>query len=199
MSRLVFFLEEYSMKVLLEEMIPRVFPGIGYLCVPHEGKQDLEKSVPRKLRAWREPGVRFVVVRDNDGSDCRALKARLVDLCRGVGRHHFATPTRSRNHRKCSKHSCLPSRKSKVRDCWGRNSSSRATHPRAFGSSSTGSADWQESWRPDTPTDMVGPGMSRHTQIEARRGWRGRPKRPPEDPSRRVNRTVRGSSPRRRR
>lgn len=86
MSRLVFFLEEYSMKVLLEEMIPRVFPGIGYLCVPHEGKQDLEKSVPRKLRAWREPGVRFVVVRDNDGSDCRALKARLVDLCREAGR-----------------------------------------------------------------------------------------------------------------
>lgn len=42
--------------------------------------------MPRKLRAWREPGVRFVVLRDNDGGDCRALKRRLSDLCRQGGR-----------------------------------------------------------------------------------------------------------------
>ena len=28
---------------------------LSFLCVAHEGKQDLEKSIPRKLRAWREP------------------------------------------------------------------------------------------------------------------------------------------------
>lgn len=81
MKRLVFLLEEYSMKVLLEALLPRFFPDLQFLCVPHEGKQDLEKSVPRKLRAWNEPGVRFVVVRDNDGADCRALKSSLVALC----------------------------------------------------------------------------------------------------------------------
>ena len=81
MSRIVFLLEEYSMKVLLDELLPRLFPELPFLCVPHEGKQDLEKSVPRKLRAWREPGVRFVVLRDNDGGDCRLLKDRLVALC----------------------------------------------------------------------------------------------------------------------
>lgn len=81
MSRLVFLLEEYSMKVLLEGMLPRFFPDLHFVCVPHEGKQDLEKSIPRKLRAWREPGVRFVVIRDNDGSDCADLKQRLQDLC----------------------------------------------------------------------------------------------------------------------
>ena len=80
MSRVVFLLEEYSMKVLLEGLLPRLVPCLPFLCVPHEGKQDLERSIPRKLRAWREPGVRFVVVRDNDGSDCRALKARLAGL-----------------------------------------------------------------------------------------------------------------------
>ena len=80
MNRVVFMLEEYSMKVLLDGLLPRLFPRLSFLCVPHEGKQDLEKSIPRKLRAWREPGVRFVVVRDNDGSDCRALKQSLVDL-----------------------------------------------------------------------------------------------------------------------
>ena len=82
MSRLVFMLEEYSMKVLLDGLLPRFFPDLSFLCVPHEGKQDLEKSVPRKLRAWNERGVRFVIVRDKDGADCEALKTRLVDLCR---------------------------------------------------------------------------------------------------------------------
>jgi hypothetical protein len=81
MSRLVFLLEEYSMKVLLEALLPRVFPAISFLCVPHEGKQDLERSIPRKLQAWREPGARFIVVRDNDAGDCLALKRRLVGLC----------------------------------------------------------------------------------------------------------------------
>jgi hypothetical protein len=86
MSRIVFLLEEYSMKVLLEGMLPRLLPGLPFLCVAHEGKQDLEKSIPRKLRAWREPGVRFCVIRDNDGADCQALKERLVTLCRDGGR-----------------------------------------------------------------------------------------------------------------
>lgn len=81
MSRVVFLLEEYSMKVLLEGLLPRLFPALRFLCVPHEGKHDLERSIPRKLRAWREPGVRFCVIQDNDGGDCRALKARLIALC----------------------------------------------------------------------------------------------------------------------
>ncbi|MEP7013267.1 MAG: DUF4276 family protein [Acidobacteriota bacterium] len=86
MSRVVFLLEEYSMKVLLDGLLPRLFPGLPFLCVPHEGKQDLEKSIPRKLLGWREPGVRFVVVRDNDGADCRALKQSLVQLTLAGGR-----------------------------------------------------------------------------------------------------------------
>jgi hypothetical protein len=86
MSRIVFLVEEFSMKVLLDGMLPRFFPGLEFLCVPHEGKQDLMRSVPRKLRAWREPGVRFVVLRDNDGGDCQELKASLRQLCHDGGR-----------------------------------------------------------------------------------------------------------------
>ena len=70
------------MKVLLDGLLPRLFPHLDFFCVPHEGKQDLERSIPRKLRAWREPGVRFVVVRDNDGGDCMRLKDGLRSLCR---------------------------------------------------------------------------------------------------------------------
>ena len=86
MKRLVFLLEEYSMSVLLTGLLPRLFPDLVFQCLPHEGKQDLDRSIPRKLRAWREPGVRFVVVRDNDGADCADLKAELVAQCAAGGR-----------------------------------------------------------------------------------------------------------------
>lgn len=86
MNRLVFLVEELSMKALLDGLLPRLWPELNFLCVPHEGKQDLEKSIPRKLRAWQEPGVRFIVVRDNDGADCRAVKQKLLELCATGGR-----------------------------------------------------------------------------------------------------------------
>ena len=64
----------------LEVLLPRLFPDLSFQCVPHEGKQDLEKSIPRKLKAWHEPGVLFCVIRDNDSGDCRVLKEKLVVL-----------------------------------------------------------------------------------------------------------------------
>ena len=61
MNRVVFLVEEYSMTELLDGLLPRLFPELVFQCVPHHGKGDLEKSITRKLRGWREPGVRFVV------------------------------------------------------------------------------------------------------------------------------------------
>ena len=86
MNRIVFLLEEDSMRILLEGLLPRLFPGLSFQCVPHEGKQDLEKSIPRKLKAWREPGVRFVVMRDQDSADCHQVKTNLVQLCESTQR-----------------------------------------------------------------------------------------------------------------
>ena len=63
-----------------------LFPDLQFRCVPHEGKGDLEKSVVRKLRSWRTPGVRFVVMRDQNGGDCHAVKAQLSALCKEGGR-----------------------------------------------------------------------------------------------------------------
>ena len=71
---------------LLNVLLHRLFPGLEFRCIEHEGKQDLEKNVPRKLRAWREPGVRFVVMRDQDSADCRMVKARLKERCDKGGR-----------------------------------------------------------------------------------------------------------------
>ena len=86
MKKLVFLLEEESMKVLLDGLLPRVVPDLSFQCIAHEGKSDLEESIPRKLRAWREPGVRFVILRDNDGAHCVGLKERLLKICRDAGR-----------------------------------------------------------------------------------------------------------------
>jgi hypothetical protein len=85
-----FLLEEPSMKNLLEGLLPRLIPGWvqgeHFLYVPHEGKTDLDRSVPRKLSAWRVPGDRFIVLRGNDNADCREIKVRLVKLCAVSGR-----------------------------------------------------------------------------------------------------------------
>ena len=55
MSRVVFLLEEYSMKALLDALLPRLFPDLRFLCVPHEGKGDLEKSIPRNSARGGSP------------------------------------------------------------------------------------------------------------------------------------------------
>ena len=89
-GRLVFLLEEPSMNHLLAGLLPRLMPGWvdgeHFLCVPHEGKSDLDRSIPRKLAAWRVPGDRFVVLRDNDAEVCKEVKTRLVKLCVESGR-----------------------------------------------------------------------------------------------------------------
>jgi len=85
-GRVVFLLEEQSMHNALQGLLPRIFPGwqeyTHWVAVPHQGKSDLERSIPRKLKSWRAPGDRFVILRDNDGGDCMALKARLRELAR---------------------------------------------------------------------------------------------------------------------
>ena len=84
---LVFLVEESSMADTLDIFLPRFLPDtITFQTVPHEGKQDLEKSLPRKLRGWVTPGVFFIVMRDNDGADCIVVKDRLTRSCKDAGR-----------------------------------------------------------------------------------------------------------------
>lgn len=87
MKHIVFLLEEISMKAVLDEILPSMLPeGYTFQTIKHEGKTDLEKSIPRKLRAFRIPGVQFVVLRDQDNSDCKEVKQRLMQLCFEGGR-----------------------------------------------------------------------------------------------------------------
>lgn len=74
------------MATLLDGLLPRLYPWLEFQCVPHSGKKDLRKSVPRKLRGWREPGVRFVVMQDQDRADCHQVKRELRQACDAGGR-----------------------------------------------------------------------------------------------------------------
>lgn len=79
---LVFLLEERSMKVFLDMLLPKIIPaGINFITIPHEGKADLRKSIPVKLKAWNIPETKFIIVQDQDTNDCKVLKQDLLDLC----------------------------------------------------------------------------------------------------------------------
>lgn len=80
---LVFLLEERSAKEMLDGLLPRILRGeVSYRCIVFEGKQDLERQLVQRIRGYRVPHTRFVVLRDQDRGDCRKIKQRLMDLCR---------------------------------------------------------------------------------------------------------------------
>ncbi|MDH2431834.1 DUF4276 family protein [Pokkaliibacter sp. MBI-7] len=83
MKELVFLLEEPSAKAMLESLLPRMLSAeISVRCIPFEGKQDLEKQLTRKIRAYQNPEARFIVLRDLDSHpDCLAVKNKLLELC----------------------------------------------------------------------------------------------------------------------
>ncbi len=83
MKYIVFFLEERSAKALLDNLLPRLFPPDAFSCqcIPFEGKSNLQKQLPKKLRGWLMPDTLFVVLHDQDSMDCATLKTRLARLC----------------------------------------------------------------------------------------------------------------------
>jgi hypothetical protein len=86
MITLVFFLEEPSAKALLETLLPRLLPNeVATRFIFFEGKQDLDKQLERKMRGWLVPNSKFVVLRDQDQSDCLALKKELQKKCAKAG------------------------------------------------------------------------------------------------------------------
>jgi hypothetical protein len=74
------------MKATLEKLLPKLGIDLSTVTIiPHQGKSDLEKSIPIKLRAWRDPAACFLILRDNDRGDCAQRKKRLSDLVNQTG------------------------------------------------------------------------------------------------------------------
>lgn len=75
------------MKLVLQTILPQILPDhIRYTILPHEGKTDLRNSIKIKLRAWRVPNTRFVIVQDKDSNDCYQLKKQMMELANKAGR-----------------------------------------------------------------------------------------------------------------
>lgn len=86
MKELVFLVEGEAERNLLDALMPRLLPeGISHRVIPFQGKQDMEKRMNLRIRAYQNTLARFIVLRDQDShSDCMALKASLLARCQGT-------------------------------------------------------------------------------------------------------------------
>ena len=55
----------------------------NYFIRKHQGKSDLKKSIPSKIKAFSHfhEKVGVVIVQDQDSNDCKILKQSLLQLC----------------------------------------------------------------------------------------------------------------------
>jgi len=87
MKQLVFFLEEPSAREMLKGLLPQILPAdVTPVFVVFEGKQDLEKRLPMRLKAWLYPDAQFIVLRDQDSGDCLVIKQNLLQKCIDSGK-----------------------------------------------------------------------------------------------------------------
>ena len=103
MDRLEILVEEPSMAEVLRGILPRVLPegwelDVNCFIRHHEGKQDLQRSIPRKIRVARNKSITtgFIILQDQDSNDCRDLKTQLVNICEEAGRGSSLVPFKVR-------------------------------------------------------------------------------------------------------
>ncbi len=79
--------EELSMAIFLEQFLPFILPHdyrVNENCFvrPHEGKSDLQKSIPKKMKQYPHFGypVKVLIIHDQDSNDCVELKNALLEL-----------------------------------------------------------------------------------------------------------------------
>lgn len=91
MREWVFLVEGQAEKALLEAILPKLIPvDDPRRIIPFEGKQDMEKQLVRRIRGYLNPNAIFFLLRDQDAHpDCKAVKARLVQLCRDALARYF--------------------------------------------------------------------------------------------------------------
>lgn len=83
-------LEEPSAKAALDQFLPRLLPShVDVRCLTFQGKPDLLKQLPDRLRGYRErlrhESLWIVVLIDRDNDDCRGLKHKLEEMARTAG------------------------------------------------------------------------------------------------------------------
>ena len=87
-SHVELLVEEPSMEAALRVWLPRVLGDLSFEVYPHQGKLDLLKRLPDRLRGyaeWLPDDYRIVVVVDRDDDDCQELKQRLEQVVNDAG------------------------------------------------------------------------------------------------------------------
>lgn len=93
MARIEILVEEPSMKEFLTILLPNVLDNQwslneNYFIRSFEGKNDLQKNIPSKVKFlsnWNHESVGVVIMQDQDSSDCKILKQKLIDICNQNG------------------------------------------------------------------------------------------------------------------
>lgn len=90
MNQAVIMVEEPSIEHVANIIAERLGIADRTKVIAHEGKNDLKRSFPRKVRAWNAGLVtRFVICMDNDNANCTILKQQLRALLPPQPRHEF--------------------------------------------------------------------------------------------------------------
>ncbi len=82
--------EEPSAEIALYQILPKIIRSteVTYKIITHQGKDDLLKKLPGKLRGykkWMPENYRIVVLVDKDSQDCHRLKAELEKIAHQAG------------------------------------------------------------------------------------------------------------------
>jgi hypothetical protein len=93
MARIEILVEEPSMKEFLTILLPNVLDNQwnlngNYFIRSFEGKNDLQKNIPSKVKFlsnWNHEAVGVVIMQDQDSSDCKILKQKLLNICNQNG------------------------------------------------------------------------------------------------------------------
>jgi hypothetical protein len=102
MLSIEFHLEEESAEDGLKAIVPRIICNRALVkFVVYQGKQDLLRKLPSRLRGYRSAGIqsdfRIVVLVDEDGQNCVDLKSRLEKSALSAGLATKSSPDVSGN------------------------------------------------------------------------------------------------------
>lgn len=83
-----FHVEELSMEAALRALLPRMLGDVTFDVFPYQGKHDLLRELPKRLRglvSWLPAAWRVVVIVDEDRSDCVKLRHQMDQIATGAG------------------------------------------------------------------------------------------------------------------
>lgn len=88
LERLIIFVEEFSMGVVLEYLLPEMLGSVAFDIRRFQCKNDLLKKLPSRLQAyssWIPKTWAILVLVDRDDDDCLLLKQQLEEMAAQAG------------------------------------------------------------------------------------------------------------------